>query len=422
MTVELTSRRVLANHLGRPKTLAEHEDDFGPINRLAISIDVLRESGITGRGGAAFPTAKKVEFLLQQRRATGYVVVNAMEGEPAAHKDRMLLATNPHLVLDGAMVLANLLNADSVVICIARDHVNTIAQVKAAIAQRGARRLQGPSFEVQSPPGRYVAGEESALVHWLNSNETLPQYRPTRPALLQIGRGGVLLDNAETHANIGLIARHGGEWFRSVGTATRPGTTITSITGNGKALVVEVPYGTPIRSILLGAGIDYVPRALLLGGYGGTWLDGQHLDVGFDDDSLRPFGAGTGAGVIMALPPQSCGVAECARIVEYMAKESARQCGPCAFGLPAMAEDLKALASGRNAAQSLARLSSRSDVIEGRGACRHPDGVIRFVRTALSVFAEDFNQHAAGHPCQFALSPRVSYIPHQSDVKDLEWE
>jgi NADH:ubiquinone oxidoreductase subunit F (NADH-binding) len=87
-----------------------------------------------------------------------------------------------------------------------------------------------------------------------------------------------------------------------------------------------------------------------------------------------------------------------------------------------MAEDLKALASGRNAAQSLARLSSRSDVIEGRGACRHPDGVIRFVRTALSVFAEDFNQHAAGHPCQFALSPRVSYIPHQSDVKDLEWE
>jgi NADH:ubiquinone oxidoreductase subunit F (NADH-binding) len=320
------------------------------------------------------------------------------------------------------MVLANLLNADSVIICVAREHLKTITQVKAAIAQRGAKRLQGPSFEVQSPPGRYVAGEESALVHWLNSNETLPQYRPTRPSIQQIGRGGVLLDNAETQANIGLIARHGAEWFRSVGTATRPGTTVTSVTGNGKAVVLEVPYGTAIRSILSGAGLHYEPRALLLGGYGGTWLDGKHLDVGFDDDSLRPFGAGTGAGVIMALPPESCGVAECARIVDYMAKESARQCGPCAFGLPAMAEDLKALASGRNASHSLSRLTSRSNVIEGRGACRHPDGVIRLVRTALNVFAEDFSHHAAGQPCQFAHSARVSYIPHQSDVKDLEWE
>jgi hypothetical protein len=87
-----------------------------------------------------------------------------------------------------------------------------------------------------------------------------------------------------------------------------------------------------------------------------------------------------------------------------------------------MAEDLKALASGRNAAQSLTRLLHLCDVIEGRGACRHPDGVIRMVRTALSVFAEDFNHHGAGHPCQFAQSPRVSYIPHQSDVQDLEWE
>lgn len=422
MPIELTTRRVLANHLDHPKSLAEHEADFGPSSGLNISIETLRQSGLTGRGGAAFPTAKKVEFLTQQRRATRFIVVNAMEGEPAAHKDRMLLATNPHLVLDGAMVLANLLNADSVLVCIAREHTKTIAQVKAAISQRGPKRLQGPSYEVQSPPGRYVAGEESALVHWLDSNETLPQYRPTKPSLLRIGRGGVLLDNAETHANVGLIARYGADWFRSVGTPSRPGTVVTSVTGNGKALVVEVPYGTPIRSILTGAGIDYQPRALLLGGYGGTWLDGKHLDVGFDDDSLRPFGASAGAGVIMALPPQSCGVAECARIVDYMARESARQCGPCAFGLPAMADDLRALASGRDAGQALARLMSRGDVIEGRGACKHPDGVVRMVRTALSVFAEDFSRHSAGQPCQFAQGPRVSYVPHQSDVKDLEWE
>ena len=422
MTVDLSTHRVLANYLGRPKSLAEHEVDFGPSARLALSIEELRRSGLTGRGGAAFPTAKKVEFLKDQKRSTRYVVVNAMEGEPAAHKDRMLLATNPHLVLDGAMVLANLLNADMVLVCVAREHTSTIAIVDRAIKERGPKRLQGPSFELRTPPGRYVAGEESALVNWLDNNETLPTYRPTKPSTLSIGRGHVLLDNAETHANVGLIARFGADWFRSVGTSSRPGTTITSVTGNGKASVVEVPYGTPLRSILNGASINYTPRAILLGGYGGTWIDGRHLDVGFDDDSLRPLNAATGAGVIVALPPASCGVAECARIVDYMARESARQCGPCAFGLPALAANLDSLARGQGSPGVLARLSALCDEIDGRGACRHPDGVVRFLRTALAVFAEDFNHHAAGHPCHYAAVPPVCYIPHRADIKDLEWE
>jgi ferredoxin len=229
--------------------------------------------------------------------------------------------------------------------------------------------------------------KESALVHWLDDNETLPQYRPQRPHVLRIGRGPVLVDNAETHANVGLIARYGARWFASMGPASSPGSTLASVTGAvARQTVLEVALGTPLREILRAAGADTTPRALLLGGYGGAFLDGRHVDVPYDNDSLRPLGASVGAGVIVVLPQNSCGVAETAHIVRWMAHESARQCGPCAFGLPALAEDLMALTTAARSGHDIVeRLSVRAGLIEGRGACRHPDGVVRlFARPSRS--------------------------------------
>jgi NADH:ubiquinone oxidoreductase subunit F (NADH-binding) len=232
----------------------------------------------------------------------------------------------------------------------------------------------------------------------------------------------VLVDNAETHAQVALIARYGASWFRSVGTATRPGTTIVSLTGAvPRPTVCEVAFGTPLRDILAVAGAE-APAAFLLGGYGGTWVSGAAIDAGFDDDSLRSFGGTTGPGIVMALPPDACGLAETSRIVAFMARESARQCGPCAFGLPAMAADLEQLRTGRDADAALARLHERSGVIEGRGACRHPDGVVRLVRSALSVFARDAARHADGRPCAFAAQSRVAHVPPAIAQEELEWQ
>lgn len=416
-----TKFRVLDGAHDIPADLAQHEAHFGPIRGLHLEPAELKASGLTGRGGAGVATALKVDFLRQQKRAVGYVVVNAMEGEPAAHKDRTLISKNPHLILDGAMVLANMLGADDVVVCVAREHTSAVATMKAAIAERGRRRLQGPAFELMTPPGRYVAGEESALVHWLDDGEALPQYRSTRPSVLRIGRRGVLVDNAETHANVALIARHGADWFRSVGTSRQPGTLITTVSGHGRTTVVEVPYGTPIRDVLHAASVPFDPVAVLLGGYGGTWLAGDHLDRGCDNESLQGVGANIGAGVIVAVAPQGCGVAETARIVEYMARESARQCGPCAFGLPALAADLELLRRGHDGASALARLEERCGTIEGRGACRHPDGVIRLIRSALRTFADDVVRHAGGQPCSHAATSAVARIPHRSHPETLEW-
>lgn len=416
-----THRRLLLNETPSPQSFGAHEALFGSLRGTSLDLGELRDSGLTGRGGAGVPTALKVEFQRQQKRSVGYVVVNAMEGEPAAHKDRTLLTRHPHLVLDGARLLANLLGADDVLVCIAREHTQAIAAMKRAMTERGKRTLQEPAYELLTPPGRYVAGEESALVHWLDANETLPQFRPTRPALLRIGRRGVLVDNAETHANVALIVRRGSDWFRSLGTSRQPGTFLASVTGHGRPTVVETAYGTPIREVLAAAGVPFRPTAVLLGGYGGTWLSGHHLDRGLDNESLQSVGANVGAGVIVALPPTACGVAETARIAEFMARESARQCGPCAFGLPALAADLANLRVGHDGAESLTRIEERCGVIEGRGACRHPDGVIRMIRTALRVFADDAVAHANGQPCAAARTSSVAYIPHVDAPEDLEW-
>ena len=151
------------------------------------------------------------------------------------------------------------------------------------------------------------------------------------------------------------------------------------------------------------------------------WIDGAEAHRGFDDDSLRPIKATTGAGIVVALPLNACGIRETARIVRWMAGESARQCGPCAFGLPALADDLELLASGRRAEQTLSRLQSRASVIEGRGACRHPDGVVRLVRSALEVFAADVVRHANGNPCVHAQST-VVHVPATQREEELEWQ
>ena len=408
-----------------PVTLDQHEASLPPALRGSALLDELEASGLAGRGGAAFPTARKVRLLREQRSHNKFVVVNVMEGEPASHKDLTLTSSSPHLILDGAQVLASLIGATHVAVCAARDNPTVVNHLKRAMHERERRRGPSLAMELHTPPWRYVAGEESALTHWLDDKASLPQYRPHRPHVLRLGRAPVLVDNAETCAHVGLIARYGANWFRALGTVASPGTTLVSISGAvTRPTVFEVALGTPLRQILIRAGADAQAQAVLLGGYGGSWLDGSWFDTPYANESLSPLGASVGAGVIVVLPRAACGVRETQRIVTWMANESARQCGPCAFGLPALAEDLARLSRGsRDAADAAARLVSRGAVIEGRGACHHPDGVVRLVRSALEVFAADVAQHQRGEPCA-ASRDRNYYaaVPSLERAQELVWE
>jgi NADH:ubiquinone oxidoreductase subunit F (NADH-binding) len=244
---------------------------------------------------------------------------------------------------------------------------------------------------------RFVGGEASAVVHWIEKGVPAPTRTP--PRLSEHGLGGkpTLVQNVETLAHLALIARYGASWFRGVGTAAEPGSMLVTVLGAvNEPGVHEIAIGTPVGEVLSLAGGASAPLdALLLGGYFGSWADADAAaPLPFSAAGLAPLGAGIGAGLIAALPADACGLAEMARVVRYLADESAGQCGPCLFGLDAVAGEVQRLADGRTS--SLATLRRWLGQVDGRGACHHPDGAVRMIRSALSVFTPELEQHARG--------------------------
>lgn len=384
---------------------SHHSSQWG--QRLLAQLHV---SGLTGRGGAGFPAARKMELLARQHRRP-LLVVNAMEGEPASLKDRVLVTRSPHLVLDGALATAAAASASEIVVCVPDDRPDIAAALERAVHERARARLAGVQLSVMEAPSRYAAGEESALVDWVAGGRGLPSYRPDKSVPLTVRRSPVLLHNAETMANVALVARHGGEWFRRRGTDESPGTTLVTVSGAVPPGVIEVDLGTPLRAVLARAGMTAVPEGLLVGGYGGSWIGPGDLDVAFAPGALQALGATVGAGVLAVLPQGTCGLAETARIAAYLAGESAGQCGPCVYGLPAIADDLVRLVSGYVDPALEDRLWRRMAMVEGRGACRLPDGAVRLVRSALTVFGADVHRHLQRRPCDGWNRPPVLPVP-----------
>jgi NADH:ubiquinone oxidoreductase subunit F (NADH-binding) len=382
-----------------PASLAEHYTRYGPArspgrdrgHRQALIEEVAR-SGLTGRGGAGFPTATKLAAVAA--RHSPVVVANGTEGEPASAKDKVLLARSPHLVLDGAVLAAEIVGASQAVIVV---HHSVREIVDDAAAERRRAGSDQVQIRVMTAADRFVAGEASAVLHWIERGIPTPTARP--PRLSERGLGGqpTLVQNVETLAHLALIARHGASWFRAVGTPQEPGSMLVTILGAvNEPCVHEVAIGTPVEEVLgLAGGASAPVQALLLGGYFGTWVgSAAAATLPFSSAGLAPLGAGVGAGLIAVLPGDACGLAETARVVRYLADESAGQCGPCIFGLDAIAGEFLRLAEGRTA--DLGALRRWLGQVDGRGACSHPDGTVRMIRSAVAVFAPELQQHAQG--------------------------
>jgi NADH:ubiquinone oxidoreductase subunit F (NADH-binding) len=217
--------------------------------------------------------------------------------------------------------------------------------------------------------------------------------------------------NPETLAHLALIARHGADWFRELGTAAEPGSMLITLAGAVRNPgVQEIEFGMPVADVLALAGGPARPlRALLIGGYFGAWVPWPDVaGLPFSAAGLAGAGASPGAGLVAALPADCCGLAETASIARFLASESAGQCGPCVFGLASIAAELTALASGAGADRALLRRWLGQ--VDRRGACRHPDGAVRFIRSALRVFAAEADLHARGW-CSATSAGRVMPVP-----------
>ena len=239
-------------------------------------------------------------------------------------------------------------------------------------------------------PERFVAGEESALVHWLNGGPAMPTLTPPRPSERGVDGRPTLLQNVETLAHVGLIARYGADWFCRLGTDAEPGSMLVTIGG-----AVRGPRGPRDRDRHADPG-GARPRRRAhrrrrrACSWGATSAPGCGPTTRWTSRSraagLRPVGGSVGAGTIVVLPRAACGLVETARVARYLAGESAGQCGPCVFGLRALADASVALAGGRGAVEALREMQELPSEIEGRGACAHPDGAARLARSALAAF------------------------------------
>jgi NADH:ubiquinone oxidoreductase subunit F (NADH-binding) len=254
-------------------------------------------------------------------------------------------------------------------------------------------------------PDRYVAGETSALVNRLNGGPAKPTITPPRPHQVGVLGRPTLIQNAETMAHVALIARYGADWFRQVGTRDSPGTALVTVLGAVvRPGVIEVDRGITVAAVIAAAGgLATTAQAVLLGGYFGTWMQASEAwNLRLDDQELAQHGTSLGCGVVMVLPAASCGVAETARILRYLAGESAGQCGPCIFGLDWIASAMERAAFGRCDTSERDRLVRWAGQVAHRGACHHPDGAIRLLESALRVFDGDLALHLVKQPCRSA--------------------
>ena len=369
-------------------SLGAHRQRYGPLPKIGIDplVDLVTRAGLRGRGGAAFPFATKLRAATQGRRPV--VVVNLSEGEPASAKDSALALSRPHLVLDGAVATARALGAREVHLVLPGDRPATRRRMRQAVRERD----DGVPLREHTADARFVAGQARAVVELMSGRPNLP-VTAWAPEAINGHRGRpTLLSNAETWAQVGQLLLAGEAAYRRLGTADEAGTTLLTFSRNGFLPEVrEVAFGTPLRDALPSFAHG---TAALVGGFHGAWATWETLSgVRVSVPGMAAVGLPLGAGVVHVPDPSGCPLAFTSAVVDYLAGQSAGRCGPCFNGLPALATNVRGILHGRDVT---GRIDQLSQLVTRRGACAHPDGTVRLVRSMFTALHDEIAAHRRG--------------------------
>ena len=418
--------RILTRHMDEPgiDTLEIYRQSGGyealskALKELAPQeiVEMVKLSGLGGRGGAGFPTGLKWSLLA--KNGPHYLCCNADEGEPGTFKDRMLLERLPHQLIEGMIITGYACQATMAFIYIRGEFTFAYRQLQRAIAEAQTAGLLGEnilgsgySLEilVHRGAGAYICGEETALLESLEGRRGYPRLRPPFPAASGLYGSPTVINNCETLSTIPAIIKHGADWYASFGTAKSKGTRLFSLSGHVKKPGnYELPIGTPLRTLIYdqayGGGIldDRAFKAVMPGGSSSPMLGAEHLNATLDADSLGAAGSVPGSGGVIVLHDGTCIVAAVQRMSEFYRDESCGKCTPCREGTYWIASIMERLVQGEGKEGDIDLLLDISANIGGKSFCPQGDFAIGSITSSIKLFREEYEYHIREKRCNLA--------------------
>ncbi len=406
-----------------PLSLREYEQAGGyQAMRKALAMppqevqNIVKASNLRGRGGAGFPTGAKWSFVPMGKdaRRPKYFVVNADEMEPGTFKDRLLLEGDPHQIIEGVIVSAYAIEAEKAFIFIRWAYKDAVRLLRTAIAEAYAKSYLGKNIlgsgydldlRIHGSAGRYICGEETALLTALEGKRATPRAKPPFPQVSGLFGQPTIVNNVETVANIPHIVQNGPEWFKALSRSQDGGTKLYGASGRVKKPGIwELPMGVTVRELLEehagGMQEGYKFRGVIPGGASTDFLVEDHLDVPMDFDSVMKAGSRMGTGTMIVLDDRTCPVGFVHNLMRFFSRESCGWCTPCRDGLPWTEKILGALEDGIGEPGDIERLALHANLLRpGNTFCALAPGAVEPLQSAIKYFREDFETHIREKKC-----------------------
>ena len=385
-------------------------------------VNVVKDSGIRGRGGAGFPTGLKWGFCSKVKSDIKYILCNGDEGDPGAFMDRSIMESDPNVVLEGMIIAAKAIGASKGYIYVRAEYPLAVKRLQLAIDQANDLGLLGDNIldsgfnldiEIYQGAGAFVCGEETALMRSLEGKRGMPRPRPPFPAVKGLWDKPTVLNNVETFANIPPIILNGAEWFRSLGTEKSTGTKVFALTGAINNIgLIEVPMGTPLRTVIydIGGGITKGRKfkAVQLGGPSGGCIPESLLDTPVDYESINATGAIVGSGGMVVMDDSNCMVGMAKFFLEFTAEESCGKCPPCRLGTKVMLDLLTNISEGRGKESDIELLQDLSADIINTSLCGLGQTAPNPVLTTIKYFRDEYESHIKERWCKAGVCKELS--------------